>query len=88
MEVHTNGHHHINNILWEDKVDEAYDYERNGLLKHMMSHVIIEAATNEDGTWKNNPLGTILNYIEKTFVILMKYIDRMKNFKNYAFFKY
>lgn len=61
--------------LFETKLNQPYDYENNGLLNKVISNKI----TNS----KNNILKIILHYYEKSFVFLMKYIDRLKNFKNY-----
>lgn len=60
---------------WEIRKQSPYDYERNGLLQHILSRSIVES--------KNHTLKTILFYYEKSLVFLMKYIDRLKNFKNY-----
>lgn len=77
MEVHTNNYRFYNYKKWEHKKNAPYDYERNGLLKHLMSHTIIES--------KNSFLQYLLNYIEKSLVILMKFVERMQHFKDYAY---
>lgn len=80
METHNNGHRYYNYCKWEDKKNQPYDYARNGLLKHLMSTTIIES--------KNSTLQYLLKYIENTFIIMMKNIERFKHFKDYAFMKY
>ena len=77
MEAHTNGQHYYNYCKWERKKHSPYDYERNGLLNKLLSHKIVES--------ENHALQYLLNYIEKSFVILMKYTERMQNFKHYAY---
>lgn len=77
METHTNGQHYYNYCKWEHKKHQPYDYERNGLLNKLLSHKIVES--------ENQALQYLLNYIEKSFVILMKFTERMQNFKNYAY---
>lgn len=60
--------------LWESRKNLPYNYERNGLIGKIMSRKIFESP--------NKPLQIILGYIENSFIFLMKYIDRLKNFKN------
>ena len=74
MEHYVNGHRFENDYKWEHKLDQPYDYAKHGLIKHLLSHKIIES--------KNKILQNLLQYYEKTFVFLMKYVDILKNFKN------
>lgn len=60
---------------YEIKKNQPYDYEKHGLLNKIISSKIIN--TN------NSILRVILAYYEKSLVFLLKYIDRLKNFKNY-----
>ena len=60
--------------FWKQAKYETYDYERNGLLKHIMSSKIVN--TN------NIILKYILDFFEGSMIFLMKYIDDLKNFKN------
>lgn len=60
---------------WEKIKNSPYDYEKNGLLKHIMSNKIVN--TN------NRILKIILIYYEKSMVFLMNYVDILRNFKNY-----
>lgn len=85
METRQNGNRFDNYYKWGYVPNAPYDYRRNGLLKHLMSKIIVDAATNEDGEWRKNVLGTTLNFIETSFVFLMKYTERLQNFKNYAY---
>lgn len=78
MEVYKNGHRYYNYNRWEQRgTIKPYDYERYGLLKHLLSHKIIES--------KNQTLQYFLQFLENTLVMLMKLVERLKNFKNYAY---
>ena len=61
--------------LWEDRKYSPYDYKRHGLLKHIMSGRIVNS--------ENQILQSVLKYYEYSLIFVMKYIDRLKNFKNY-----
>lgn len=80
MKTHNNGHRYYNYCKWEKRMNQPYDYARNGLLKHLMSHDIIES--------KNSTLQYLLKYIENTFTIVMKSIERFQHFKDYTYTKY
>lgn len=60
---------------WEKRKNAPYDYQRNGLIKHLMSGKIINS--------KNIILQNILKYYEMSIVFVFKYIDVLKHFKNY-----
>jgi hypothetical protein len=77
MKVYPNNQKRYDYIKWESKKNQPYDYQRNGFLQHVMSHRIVET--------QNEALKHLLNYIEKTFIMLMKFTQRMQNFKNYAY---
>lgn len=74
MEIRTNGTRYKRYKNWNKTKYDSYDYEKNGLLKHLMSRKIIES--------KNNITQFILQYFEKSMIFLMRYIDELKNFKN------
>lgn len=74
MEKHNNGTRFKDYCLWERKLYTAYNYSREGLLKHIMSPVILET--------KNGPLKILLQFVESSLVFAMKYVDILKNFKN------
>jgi hypothetical protein len=74
METNSNGTRFKNYYLWEDRKNMPYDYSREGLLKHIMSPVILNT--------KNQALKILLDYIESSFIFVMKYTDILKNFKN------
>lgn len=74
MEIRTNGTRYIRYKTWNKTKNESYDYEKNGLLKHLMSHKIIES--------ENGVTQFILQYFEKSMIFLMRYVDELKNFKN------
>jgi Zn/Cd-binding protein ZinT len=75
MEFKESGSRYKNYCEWESVERGVYNYEKYGLLQHILSHKIVET--------KNETTQTILKYFEKTLVFLMKYVDRLKNFKNY-----
>lgn len=74
METNSNGTRFKNYYLWENRKNMPYDYSREGLLKHIMSPVILNT--------KNTALKILLDYIESSFIFVMKYTDILKNFKN------
>lgn len=74
MEIRRNGYRYKNYDCWGKKLRREYDYERYGLLKHMMSHNIVES--------KNRIVQFILSYVEDSLIFFAKYIDRLKHFKN------
>lgn len=61
--------------LYEDELHKPYDYERYGLIDKI--------ASNKLANTTNSILKVILSYYEKSFVFVMKYVDRLKHFKNY-----
>ena len=74
MEIRSNGLRFDKYRLWEDVKYQSHDYARDGLLKYIMSPVIVNTT--------NPALKVILQYVESSFVFVMKYIDVLKNFKN------
>lgn len=74
MEIRTNGTKYKRYRYWNKTLNEVYDYENNGLLKHLMSRKIVES--------DNKILQIILSFFEKSMIFLMRYIDELKNFKN------
>ena len=46
MELNANGHRFNEYHLWEDIKYKSYDYAREGLLKHIMSPVIVNTTNN------------------------------------------
>ena len=75
MQYRENGTRYKDYCLWEEHKYAPYDYERYGLLKHIMSSPIVNT--------KNTILQFVLSYYEKSIIFVLKYIDRLKNFKNY-----
>lgn len=74
MEIRNNGFRFLEYRKWENIKHQSYDYAKDGLLKHLMSPVIIN--TN------NNVLRLLIQYVETSLMFVMKYIDILKNFKN------
>lgn len=52
----------------------VYNYESNGILVNIMSHKIVES--------ENEILRTILGFVEKSLLYLLKYTDELKRFKD------
>lgn len=75
MQYRENGTQHKEFLAWEDRKYKPYDYENNGLIKHLLSNQIVNS--------KNIILQYILQYYEKSIIFMLKYVDRLKNFKNY-----
>ena len=75
MQYRENSTRYKDYCLWELYKYHEYDYERNGLLKHIISNKIVNS--------NNIILQSILKYYEKSIVLLLKYVDQLKNFKNY-----
>ena len=75
MQYRENGSKYKEYYLWEDRKNKPYDYEKHGLLQHIMSNVIVNS--------HNSILQFVLSYYEKSIVFLLKYVDRLKHFKNY-----
>lgn len=74
MEARSNGMRFIEYRKWENTKYDGYDYAKDGLLKHIMSPVIVNTT--------NSVLKNILNYVESSLMFVMKYTDILKNFKN------
>lgn len=74
MEARENGYRFVKYRLWEKIKRKPYDYENDGLLRHLMSPAII----NTD----NQYLRVLLNFVENSLIFVMKYVDILKHFKN------
>ena len=75
MEIRANGTRYSNYKKWNKTKNEPYDYSNNGLLKHLMSGLIVNS--------KNEYLQILLNFYEKSIIFLLKYVDELKNFKKF-----
>jgi hypothetical protein len=78
MIIRSNGYKYKNYSEWEILKNNPYDYEKYGLLKHIMSNKIVNA--------ENPILQIILKYIENSLIYVMKNIDHLKHFKNYHYY--
>ena len=74
MEIRSNGTRFCEYRQWEDVKYTAYDYAKNGLLRHIMSPAIINTT--------NGSLKILLQFVETSLMFAMKYTDMLKNFKN------
>jgi hypothetical protein len=74
MEARSNGTRFSNYDSWEVAKHTPYNYAKNGLLKHIMSSVIVNTT--------NPILQIILQFVETSLIFVMKYVDILKNFKN------
>lgn len=75
MTIKANGTRYKNKCLYETQLNRPYDYERNGLLKHLMSRRIINS--------KNQILQYMLRIVEQSLIFQMKYVDILQNIHNY-----
>ena len=74
MKVYPNGTRYEYTSLYDDVLNQPYDYEKNGLLKYLMSGRI----TNSP-----NPITSFLvRVFEKEIVMLLRVTDVLANFKN------
>lgn len=74
MEQRPNGQRYINYKLWGVTKQTPYDYEREGLVKRIVSKPIALS--------QNPVLKIVLQIYEFSVVFVLKYIDILKNFKN------
>lgn len=74
MDIKPNGTRYYEYKQWDVEKYAPYDYERHGLIKHLLSPSI----TNTN----NVTTRIILTFYEKSLVFLMKYVDRLKHFKD------
>ena len=75
MQIQENGHRFLNNYKWEELKHQPYNYAREGLIKYLISHKIVET---------NNPvLKFVLDYYESSIVYFFKAADILKNFHNF-----
>ena len=77
MITRTNGERYINYKKWSKTANLNYDYESNGILTNIMSKRIIDTT--------NPILQFILRIVEKSLVFVLKYVDELKNFKNFHY---
>ena len=78
MEINQNGTKYKNYVLWESTKQTPYDYERNGLVKRIVSKPIAETT--------NPILKFMLNFYESSMVFMFKAIDLLKHFKDIHWF--
>lgn len=62
---------------YEVSNNQAYDYERYGLLNKVLPKVICET--------ENTSTRAVLRFVEYILVWLMRYVDDLKNFKNWNY---
>ena len=62
--------------LWNRTKNAPYDYERRGLINHLLSSTIYNT--------KNTVTKFVLGFYESSLIFLMKYVDRLKHFKDPA----
>lgn len=74
MKSYKNGYRYEYTEYYDKSLNQPYDYERNGLLKHMVSQRIVNTT---------NPITKfIYNVFEKELVFVLKYADILANFRN------
>ena len=69
-----NGYRYRDYYLWESTKQTPYNYEREGLVKRLVSKPISQS--------ENPILKLVLQIYETSVVFIFKYIDILKNFKN------
>lgn len=74
MEIRENGMRYKNYGDWSKSKQTPYDYDKNGLIKHILSPRIVN--TN------NYITKTMLYFYEKSIIYVLKYIDKLKHFKD------
>lgn len=74
MEINQNGARYKNYILWSSTKQTPYDYEREGLVKRIVSKPIAQTT--------NPILKVILKFYESSIVFVFKSIDILKHFKD------
>lgn len=67
-------------MLRDQRKHLPYDYENKGLLKNLLPGIIVNT---ENVTTKY-----VVNLVERSMVFLLKYVDVLKNFKNWSFKQY
>lgn len=77
MITRTNGERYITYKKWSKTANLNYDYESNGILTNIMSKRIIDTT--------NPILQFILGIVEKSLIFVLKYVDELKNFKNFHY---
>ena len=75
MIYNENGNRYKEYYKWGNNKKLEYDYENEGILKHLMSPSIVNS--------QNHILVVLKTYYEKCIIFLLKYVDRLKHFKNY-----
>lgn len=69
-----NGTRYKNYKLWETTKQTPYDYERNGLMRLIVSKPIAKST--------NPVLQMVLKYYESSVIFILKYTDILKHFKD------
>ena len=77
MEIKNNGERYSEYRKWENMKHLPYDYERDGLIKKVVSNKI----WNTD----NVVLKSLTNVWEISLVWCMKCVDILNNYKNYLY---
>lgn len=75
MIIKENGHRFSDNYKWEDLKNQPYNYEKHGLINHILSNKIVNS--------NNKFLQFILKYYEFSIIYYFKAADILKNFKNF-----
>ena len=70
-----NGDRFKNYYKWEKSVQTPYKYDRDGLCKHILSRRVAET--------ENPFLRVILVHYENSISFVLRYIDKLKHFKNF-----
>lgn len=74
MKVYDSGHRYDNYYKWDGLKNQPYDYARNGLINKLLSQKILDT--------KNRITQNILTFYEQSIIFMLKYVDRLKQFKD------
>ena len=75
MNTYENGTHYNSYRVYETRLHQPYNYKENGLLRLLVSDIISRST--------NPILLTCYNFVERSMVMCMEYVDKLQHFFNY-----
>lgn len=75
MQVFDNNYKYNEYENFNKLLNQPYNYNKQGLANKILSNKLTSS--------KNTLLNFIIQYWEKSFIYCMKYVDELKNFKNF-----
>lgn len=76
MQAFENGHRFAINRSFETRLNQNYDYKRDGLLKRLISKNIYES--------KNPLTRNMLSFIETSLIFMLKSVDKLHYWKKFT----